>query len=150
MSADTIEYAADLIESGEPHSVKKGVNMVERLAECGHPTAAYAMATWYIHEVYGYPRDIDAARKCLEVAMEGNVPSAFHDAAVLEIEIGKKNRFRDAFGLLLVAAMLGDEESQLDVVEALKIGRGTLKNEKTSSLLEKAFSIINESALTKR
>lgn len=138
---DEIGRASSLIKSENSDKIKEGVALIQNLASQGNHTAIYAEATWSIFGVYGYDKNDLKAKELLERAATGGVPEAYYDLAVLALQNKEKNRFKIAFNLFLCSAILGDVESQNQVVESLKSGTGCFRDESAAENLAKIWHL---------
>ena len=112
-------------------------------AKCGD--SAYALATWYLHgydeaEVkQSYSKAIDL----LEIAVNGNIPSAAYDLAICfekgeSVEINEQK----AFELYVKAALFGDSQSFHEVGRCYYHGIGVSQDQNLADIwLDRAESM---------
>lgn len=73
--------ALRLALADESSNRKRCLELLKRAVEDGHPRAAYALATWYLHGV-GVRKDFKKGRLLLERAARADIREAHYDLAV--------------------------------------------------------------------
>lgn len=120
--------ALKIMQSKAPDKAK-AFKYLQRAFELKDASAAYALATWYLHGIY-VKKDLKRGVKFLRQAISTEyIPEAFYDLAIsYEKGLGIKKDEKKAYDLYLNAAIWGHKKSYFEVGRCLFYGLGVSKN----------------------
>ena len=133
-------YDVALKEMSKQHpDIERVIGLLNESMESGHPNAAYALATWYLHGEH-VEKDLSKGIMLLKRATDKNLPEACYDLAVCyEEPAGVVEDLEKAFELYLRAALHGDKQSFHEVGRCYYYGIGVNINKSLADIwLEKA------------